>query len=113
VTRHATAQDCVTCGAAVLVGVDADTAGVPVTVDRQPVDRVGEVLAIISGRRTYELCRTGSGQRSRRVLEPRPPSRIRDDALRLHTVHAEHRCGQPLPVAPVTATPTTWPEGAF
>lgn len=96
--RHVTQQTCKTCHAPILTGLDNDTAGLPTHVDPQPVDNLGEAVAVLTGRRTYDL-RQGSYEEGRGGrLEQRTASSIRT-SHRLHPVHAEHRCDQPLPAA--------------
>lgn len=97
--RWTTQRTCPHCQAYVLTGLDADTAGIPVTVDREPVDSLGEALAVLQGRQTYER-RNGSYTEGRGGrLEQRTASSIRR-RVGVHPVHAEHRCHEPLPTAP-------------
>ena len=94
-TRNVTARTCSGCGAKVLHGDDADVCGIPTTVDSQPVDNVGEFLAVVTGRRTYTLRPTRSRGSHGRELDERTAAAIKAGAR--HPVVAEHRCGQPLP----------------
>lgn len=86
--RH---RHCPTCHANVLTGLDADRCALPVTADPTPLDAVGELLAVTTGRATLDL--TLSPLR----LDHRDRWRIR--SRRPAVVLAEHRCGQPLPAA--------------
>lgn len=113
-SRSARRHSCKSCGADVLTGADRDTAALPVTVDGSPVDNFGEAVAVMTGRKTFDL-RPTRGSRGGIVgvqLEERTASRIRN-SMRLFAVHAEHRCGQPLPSATAAERPTSWPEPSF
>lgn len=55
--RAARRSRCKRCGEPLLVGLDADHVAASVRVDVQPVDRVGEVAALLTGRRTYNFIR--------------------------------------------------------
>jgi hypothetical protein len=94
------------CGAKILTGDDSDVCGIRTDVDQQPVDNLGEFLALATGRRTYELRPTATRGSHSRLLDERTAARIRTGASR-HPIHPEHRCGQPLPAAPVTAAEPT------
>lgn len=54
VTVKAAADTCPHCGAATISGLE-DVLGLPEHLDPEPVTPVAELLAIISGRRTYAL----------------------------------------------------------
>jgi hypothetical protein len=104
-TGHPTCRDC---GQPVLTGRDSDLAGITVTLDVHPVDNLGEAVALTTGRRTYSLRTVRDSRTPRRVLDERTAAVIRRGPA-LRPVHAEHRCGQPLP----TATPeqVAWATG--
>jgi hypothetical protein len=77
---------------------DAIVEGLPVHADPTPLTPIGELAALLAGRRTYDL--------ARRELWHRDRWRI---CRREHPVVADHRCGIPPPpaghVAPVTRRP--------
>lgn len=60
-SRNAKATYCRACGAAVWVGVDADTAGIPVTIDREPMRDAAKIadawpeIYVIRMRRIYAV----------------------------------------------------------
>ena len=54
-TRRARAATCRGCGAKVLDGLDADVCALVATVDPTPLTAIGEVLAVLDGRRTFTL----------------------------------------------------------
>ncbi len=91
---------CRDCQQPILRGLDGDTAGIPVTLDPQPVDNFGEALALISGRRTFNVSTVNESGNYRRVMDERTASSIRGGS-RVRAVHPEHRCHQPLPAAQV------------
>lgn len=99
---------CTRCPEQVIRALDSDVAAIPATCDPQPVDQLGEALALIAGRTTYTLHRHPGGWQ----LDPRDEWRIR--AGRPGSVLAEHRChAPPLPTAadPEPVRPTgepTW-----
>lgn len=101
VIRAVRVQPCPRCGAKTLAGLDADWLALDTFLDHAPVDELGEALAVLQGRRTFDLRPTG-GRSHSRCMEERSASSIRA-GRRYHPVHAEHRCGQPLPAAPAKA----------
>lgn len=78
------------CGATVLTGLDNDLAALVARVDPEPLTALGEVQALTAGRTTYALRGQALDRRDRWSIPGHPPSH----AL---PVHAEHRCGEPLP----------------
>jgi hypothetical protein len=80
----ATERACLRCGAPTLVGLDDHVAARLATIDPQPLDELGELAAILDGRRTYAL------ERDRRIHQ-RDRWRV-GQRLGLDTVHADHRC---------------------
>jgi len=91
VARTLTATRCRRCHAPLLTGLDADRCALPVTVDPDPVDTVGELTALLTGRATLNLVHTGG---HKYVLNRRTKFQI--SAPRKHPVLAEHACGLPL-----------------
>lgn len=99
VRRRAVTRICPTCHAHVSTGLDADMCALVATVDLAPLTIRGELAAALQGRPTYELGWTAAhGYR----IERRSALRITwapvgSPNLDGRTVHAEHRCHQPLP----------------
>jgi hypothetical protein len=102
-SRNLRTGTCPDCGADVLTGLDADWCGLPVTLDKQPVDELGEALAVLTARRTYDV-RSRGGRSHSREMEERNVIRMRQ--RRYWPVHAVHVCGQPLPTPPPVDQPT-------
>lgn len=81
------------CDQVVIYGLDADTCGWPTVADPTPLTPLGEALAVIVGRATYSLRRTG-----RRIeLDHRSPLHIAGSpaGTRDYDVVAAHACGSP------------------
>lgn len=102
VMRRVTARSCRRCGGPVIVGLDAMVGAFEATADPQPLNRIGEAVATLEGRRTWALNR----EEARYVLNPRDAleiayhpatSRAREDVVR------EHRCRTPSPPNALTA----------
>lgn len=111
VTRAARTTHCRRCGAVVMRGLDGDKAAFPATVDPEPLTALGEVLALLAGRGTYELRWVGHryelDARDQWQIQGRPPAEI-------HAV-AEHACGSGLTAAGYrpddpTPPPTEYPD---
>lgn len=118
VSRRVTARACLRCGAPVLAGLDGDVMAFEARVDPEPLNGLGEALAVLEGRGTWALHR----EQSRYVLDTRDSHEIaahpatsqpREDVLR------EHRCSTAAPgsalVAPCSFAPpttSTLPPGA-
>lgn len=88
--RAAQLRLCPTCKAPVLRGLDADIAALKVDIDPTPIDEIGEALAVLDGRGTYELL----AGRAARHIHHRYEWNIR--APRRRPVYPGHRCGQGL-----------------
>lgn len=102
VTRKVTARSCRRCGGPVLAGIDGDVMAFEATVDPEPLNRIGEALAVLEGRGTWALNR----EADRFVLNPRDSheiahhpatTRSREDVVR------EHRCSTSAPPEVLTA----------
>lgn len=78
------------CGAHTLRALDDDMCGLPVTVDPGPLDPVGEMQALISGRATYRLLHTNS----RWEIDRRTQFDIAAQPAGAVDVLAAHQCGQ-------------------
>jgi hypothetical protein len=91
----ATNSRCPACGVPTIRGLDAPVAAFTAVADPNPVDRAGELTALLAGRRTYRLW-----------TRPRPTLRVRDHwQISGHPadtvpVVAQHRCGSPLGTTP-------------
>lgn len=100
-SRAARARLCPECRALTLAGYNGRTAARPVDVDPEPLDQLGEALAVLTARPTYALRVVGghleiSGPRSDWQIAGSPA-----DGTRRFDVVAEHRCHAPaLPGRP-------------
>lgn len=81
---------CPHCRAPILAGLDADICALSVRVDMTPINEMGEAIALLAGRRTYDLTGDGSGKR----LYLREEEHIKNG--RRSVVLPAHRCGQSL-----------------
>ncbi len=95
---------CPACHAPVIRALDDSICAFTAVVDPDPLDRAGEVAALITGRDTYALTRTPRltlRRRDRWQIAGRP-------ADTLHVV-AAHACGRPLgqPIAPTSQEPAS------
>jgi hypothetical protein len=91
-------RHCPACNAPVLIGLDDTVAAFRAVVDPTPLDRAGEVQALITGRDTY------------RLTEPPAPRLRRRDRWQIlgrpadtTTVLPAHACGAPLAPMPTPA----------
>lgn len=86
-TRATASVECRNCRQPILAGVDGRVAGLSAFCDPEPLTRGGELLAVLSGRRTYGVGIGGD--------------LYRRDRWGLRTavapVLAEHRCHDPVP----------------
>lgn len=112
-SRRARAGRCDKCRAPIMAGLDGDLLAFTARCDPWPVDAQGELLALLTGRRTYRLRWSG-----RYELDPRTVIEIRGASTSDVEVLVEHRCGQPIPAltrehpnparrSPPSATTTT------
>lgn len=92
--RAAKPLDCERCGAPVLRGDDHDECALVVTVDLDPVDPVGEMVAILDGRPTFDLLKQAAqrGRKTGHALYYREPWHVHSDRPHKGTVHRAHRC---------------------
>jgi hypothetical protein len=88
--RTATLTQCRKCGAPILTGLDNDRAALTAKTDPTPLTPLGETIALLQGRTTYNLTTTSN----RKELHHRDQWQIRTP--RKHPVLPEHRCGHPL-----------------
>lgn len=94
ISRRARIRSCRTCRHPVLAGLDADICALPAIVDPHPLTGLGEMLACLEHRLTYEL--RSSGNRGYRLNErdadkiAYSPAGTRTDldVLRAHSCHA-------------------------
>lgn len=80
------------CGARVLRGLDDDTCALAATVEPDPIDTAGELLALLQKRRTFKL-----GYYGRWELDRRSSIDISAQPAGVVDVLVEHRCNQPFP----------------
>jgi hypothetical protein len=101
--RAAQMRMCKKCGSPILVGLDDDVAALKVEIDPTPITSLGEAVALLAGRGTYEL-HSGRGQKN---ISHRAEWNIRGPRRR--AVFPAHRCDQPLDAHLDTTwtTPTT------
>jgi hypothetical protein len=97
--RAAKPTPCPRCSAPTLYGLDDDTAATEARVDPTPIDKLGEVAAILAGLKTYTAWPVGAGRvelsrRDRFRLLSRPKD---------YPTLAEHRCGTQWPAAQDTS----------
>lgn len=97
-SRRARPRPCPLCRTWTVAGIDDDIAAFSTHADPTPLNQLGEVAALIAGRRTVELVHTGGRlqleQRWADHIETRPAGQGRYDVL------AVHACGQPIPDDP-------------
>jgi hypothetical protein len=89
-TRATGIRLCPKCRAPILTGLDAEICAFTVRVDPTPITPLGEAIALLQGRATYNL----ADGPNRKELDLRDQWRI--TMPRKYPVLPEHRCGQPL-----------------
>jgi hypothetical protein len=90
-TRKAKVLEHRPCHFPTLSGLDSDRCALDAWCDLGQLTLEGEALALLGGRRTYELRGDRLSQRDRWSIPGRPASRC--------AVFAEHRCHDPIPAA--------------
>ena len=108
--RGLRARRCRSCGAPILRGLDEDITALVATVDPAPLSAVGEAIARLQGRHTYELRRLNRVPqlmlRNYLTIASRPPG-SKTWAGPIDVV-AEHGCHAfPLPTIPTVHPPST------
>lgn len=88
--RNAGLHPCPRCKKPILSGLDDDNAARTAHADPTPINPVGEAIALLSGRATFDLTSTNG----KKQLWRRDQWHI--GRRRTHPVLPEHRCGQPL-----------------
>ena len=88
--RSARLRRCTRCGAPILAGLDAPRAALPVRADPTPLTAVGETVALLNRRATFDLIDAGG----RKELNWRDSMAI--SGTRRYPVLAEHACGVSL-----------------
>jgi hypothetical protein len=88
--RAANLRTCPACHTTVLAGLDADAAALPIRCDPTPLDALGEAVALLQGRTTYDLIETKTG----RELYERSAHTIKKP--RRYQVFATHKCAESL-----------------
>lgn len=102
VGRRTRPRQCASCHADVLVGYDGDVLAFEVTADPVPLSAIGEVLALVEGRRTVAFNQEGG----KYVFNIRYVDHIRGriaGASRMEDVLRTHRCGTPPPAGALAA----------
>jgi hypothetical protein len=103
-TRRARSRLCEQCRRPIMRGIDADWGGRSVDCDPTPVSQLGETLALIDGRRTYELRYLGTGTGAQRYeIDHRTPERIRGNppgTKRLDVLIEHNHDGKQYPNTP-------------
>ena len=102
--RGVAATKCRDCRAETLTGIDDDVCAFLARVDSAALSAVGEMLALLGGRETFELRARGAGlalwHRSARDIASRPAGSTQRYQPNFDVV-AEHRCGSAaLPIIP-------------
>lgn len=97
IARRARARLCPKCGDPIMVGLDADVAAYPAKCDPTPLNALGEVQALMTGRATWHLNYIGGryeiNYRYAEHIKAHPAgSDPRVEVL------AEHKCGMATPV---------------
>lgn len=103
--RGVSAGKCHTCKTLILTGLDEDLCASDVKVDPTPLSRLGEALALLGGRPTYELRRHGLTalalwRRDRWQISGRTPG-ITFDVVAAHSCYSDA-----LPTIPSVYIPT-------
>lgn len=88
--RCANLRTCPRCQATVLAGLDADAAAIPVRLDPTALTEIGEAVALLQGRATYDLVTVKAG----REIHERTAHHI--NKPRRYSIFATHKCGQSL-----------------
>jgi len=88
--RAAALRLCPSCQAPTLVGLDADVTAFTARADILPLNELGETIALLSGRPTYDLVTNGG----RKELTRREEWNI--SGTRRYPVLAAHKCGVAL-----------------
>lgn len=104
ISRHARIRTCARCHTPALVGLDDDICATEAATDPTPLNPLGEALALIDGRRTWNLTTTRNGYQ----LERRDNTHITTNPAGTHPRQdtlAEHRCHHPPP-PPTLTTPS-------
>jgi hypothetical protein len=105
ISRHAKSRRCSSCGMWVLAGLDDPRCAGPAVVDTEPLNALGEAVALLTGRTTYTLARRGNHIE----LDHRNPWAIAANNPEGDVV-AEHTCRTttpPLQLAPTRLRPPT------
>lgn len=89
--RCASIRLCRRCHAPILQGLDADNAAMTARCDPTPLTEMGEAVALLQGRTTYDLVTVKAG----RELHPRTTHFIQKKERR-YLIVATHICGNPL-----------------
>lgn len=109
-TRKARLRTCPGCRRSALAGLDSRVAGLSTWCDLTELSPLGEAMALVDGRWTYEVWDAGS----RPELERRGIDRVRahpPGSPGCHPVLAGHRCRDPIPASwAAPAAPPVQPQ---
>lgn len=104
--RNTKTGRCTQCRQPVLRGLDEDMCALLVEVDPTPLTPLGEAMALLAGRKTYDLARdTGRWQLTRRGRWRITGPRHNTDVVPAHRCH-DHTL-EPFTTPTVHTTPTT------
>jgi hypothetical protein len=102
ISRRARARFCRKCRAPIMVGLDSDVMGTAAVCDPAPINVLGEVQALMTGRATYALRWLGG----RWEIDHRDSFQIKGSPAGSnprYEVLAEHRCHAPINAANMRA----------
>lgn len=103
IRRGVKAGRCPHCHAQILTGMDEEVCAFRATTDPAPLTPLGEALALLDARRTYEL----RNHNSSLALWRRDHWQIAGRSSSLHLVVADHKCGAaPLPSQFIPSQPS-------
>jgi hypothetical protein len=90
--RSARNVDCPRCGSPCIRGDDDDRSAIVALVDAEPIDLVGEMLAIFKGLHTFDLMPArGKAKRGAFNLWHREPWNVHS-AKQVHPIYVDHVC---------------------
>lgn len=114
VTRRLSYGRCVECRRWILRALDGDICAVAVTLELGEVDRLNEFVALMQGRRTYEVCMLNRPGKFAYCIEPRSAGHIAG-VIQRHAVVVEHRCpgeAEAIEVTRLRMIRREWPDEA-
>lgn len=113
VGRTARATACRTCHGPTLTGLDNDMCATVAHADPEPIDTLGEALALLAGRKTYALHPSANGYelvlRYDKQIAGAQPGARRYDVLAEHACNSAALPGRPSAYTGITALPDNPP----